>query len=227
MRAVKRDQYYELRFWEPSTKAARTKALTELEKSVTDYSSGYDTIMLPRHILTIEFDSRYNRSAIQDKVGVKLEQQIDRVVQRIEAKLEQMAAEHLRHLEWERDYKRKKKIREHNERVAEDRERQLERAIEESVNFEKSQQLKRYLKQLSLAIEGLPNEQKVYGLAWLRMVREQRKGLNPIAERLESFRNLASENAESSEDFWGMDFMHEDHDPDFEERLEDERLNWG
>ena len=71
MRAAKGDQYYELRFWEPSTKAARTKALTELEKSVTDYSTGYDTIMLPRHILTIEFDSRYNRSAIQDKVSVK------------------------------------------------------------------------------------------------------------------------------------------------------------
>jgi hypothetical protein len=40
--------------------------------------------MLPRHILTIEFDSRYNRTAIQDKVAVKLEQQIDRIVDKIE-----------------------------------------------------------------------------------------------------------------------------------------------
>ena len=59
------------------------------------------------------------------------------------------------------------------------------------------------------------------------MVREQRKGLNPIAERLESFRILASEQANSSEEYWGMDFMDEDHDPDFEESLEDERLIWG
>ena len=227
MRAVKGDQYYELRFWEPSTKAARTKALTELEKSVTDYSTGYDTIMLPRHILTIEFDSRYNRSAIQDKVSVKLEQQIDRIVQRIESKLEQKAADHIRHLEWEREYERKLAIRNHNERVAEDRERQLERAIDESEDFEKSQQLKRYLKQLSLAIDRLPEEQKAFGLAWLRMVREQRKGLNPIAERLESFRILASDQADSSEEYWGLDFIDEDADPDFDASFEDERLEFG
>jgi hypothetical protein len=191
-----------------------------------DYVSWADAIMLPRHILTIELDSRYNRSAIQDKVGVKLEQQIDRIVQRIESKLEQKAAEHLRHLDWEREYERKKTIRMHNERVVKDRERQLERAIEESIDFEKSQQLKRYLKQLSLAIEKMPVEQKAFGVAWLRMVREQRKGLNPIAERLESFRILASEHAESSEEYWGMDFMDEDHDPDFDEMLSDERSMW-
>ena len=182
--------------------------------------------MLPRHILTIEFDGRYSRSVIQDKVSVKLEQQIDRIVQRIESKLEQKAADHIRHLEWEREYERKLAIRNHNERVAEDRERQLERAIGESEDFEKSQQLKRYLKHLSLAIERLPEEQKAFGLAWLRMVREQRKGLNPIAERLESFRILASEQANSSEEYWGMDFMDEDHDPDFEEILSDERSMW-
>ena len=226
MRAVKDEYHCELRFWEPSTKAKRSTALINLEKTYMDHVSWADAIMLPRHILTIEFDSRYNRSAIQDKVGVKLEQQIDRAVQRIEAKLERKAADRIRHLEWEREYERKKKIRVHNERVVKDRERQLERAIDESIDFEKSHQLKRYLKQLSLAIEKLPAEQKVYGLAWLRMVREQRKGLNPIAERLESFRILASDQADSSKEYWGLDFMDEDHDPDFEEMLSDERSMW-
>jgi hypothetical protein len=226
MRAVKDEYHCELRFWEPSTKAKRSTALINLEKTYMDHVSWADAIMLPRHILTIELDSRYNRSAIQDKVGVKLEQQVDRIVQRIEAKLERKAADRIRHLEWEREYERKKKIRVHNERVVKDRERQLERAIDESVDFEKSQQLKRYLKQLSLAIEKLPAEQKAFGLAWLRMVREQRKGLNPIAERLESFRILASEHVETSEEYWGMDFMDEDHDPDFEEMLSDERSMW-
>jgi hypothetical protein len=226
MRAVKGGEYYEFRFWEPSTKATRSVALTSLERLFTDYSYGGDTIMLPRHILTIEFDGRYNRSVIQDKVSVKLEQQIDHIVQRIEAKLERKAADRIRHLEWEREYERKKKIRVHNERVVKDRERQLERAIDESIDFEKSHQLKRYLKQLSLAIEKLPEAQKAFGLAWLRMVREQRKTLNPIAERLESFRILASENAKTSEEYWGMDFMDEDHDPDFEEMLSDERSMW-
>lgn len=227
MRAVKGDEYYEFRFWEPSTKAARSKALTDLEKLVSDYSSGYDTIMLPRHILTVEFDSRYNRSSIQDKVAVKLEQQVERIVQRIEAKLEQQAADHLRRKEWHRDYERKKAIRLHNERVLEDRAQQLERAINESLNFEKSQQLKQYLKQLSLAIDKLPAEEKVFGIAWLRMVREQRKGLNPIAERLESFRILASDQAESSEHYWGLDLIDEDSDPDFDASFEEERLIFG
>ena len=62
MRAVKGDQYYEIRFWEPSTKAPRSSALTSLERLFTDYSYGGDSIMLPRHILSIEFDSRYNRT---------------------------------------------------------------------------------------------------------------------------------------------------------------------
>ena len=226
MRAVKDEYYCELRFWEPSTKAKRSTALINLEKTYMDHVSWADAIMLPRHILTIELDSRYNRSAIQDKVGVKLEQQVDRIVQRIEAKLERKAADRIRHLEWEREYERKKIIREHNERVVKDRELQLERAIDESIDFEKSHQLKRYLKQLSLAIEKLPEAQKAFALAWLRMVREQRKTLNPIAERLESFRVLASEHAETSEEYWGMDFMDEDHDPDFEEMLIDERSMW-
>lgn len=225
MRAVKGSQYYEFRFWEPSTKAARTKALTELEKSITDYSTGYDTIMLPRHILTIQLGGSYVTSIIQDKVSVKLEQQIDRVVEKIELKLIQKAKEHLEHLAWKRDYDRKLAIREHNKRVVKDRERQLERAIEESINFEKSQQLKLYLKQLTFAIERLPEEQKAFGLAWLRMVREQRKGLNPIAKRLESFRILASEQANSSEEYWGLDLIDEVADPDFDESLEDDELN--
>ena len=227
MRAVKGDEYYEFLFWEPSTKAARSKSLTELEKLVSDYSSGYDTIMLPRHILTVEFDSRYNRSSIQDKVAVKLEQQIERIVQRIEAKLDQQAVDHLRHKEWHRDYERKKAIRLHNERVLEDRAQQLERAISESLDFEKSLQLKRYLKQLSLAIDKLPSEEREFGIAWLRMVREQRKGLTPIAARLESFRILASNQAEASEEYWGLDFIHEDADPDFDASFEEERLTFG
>ena len=227
MRAVKCEQYLEFRFWEPSTKATRNKQLGDLEKLVTDYSSGYDTIMLPRHILTVEFDCTYNRSTIQDKVSVKLEQQIDRIIEKIDLKLDQKAQAHLEHLAWERDYKRKKAIRIHNERVAEDRSQQLERAIDESVKFEQSQQLKRYLKQLSLAIDKLPENQKAYGIAWLRMVREQRRQLNPIAERLESFRILASDQSETSEQYWGLNFIDEDHDPDFDETLQDERLTLG
>jgi hypothetical protein len=227
MRAVKGEQYLEFRFWEPSTKATRSSALTSLERMFTDYCYGGDSIMLPRHILTIQFGGSYVTSLIQDKVSVKLEQQIDRVVEKIEQKLDQKAKAHLEHLAWERDYERKKAIREHNERVIEDREQQLERAIAESLDYEKSQQLKRYLKQLSLAIDRLPEEPRAYGLAWLRMVREQRKGLNPIAERLESFRILASEQAGDSEEYWGMDLIDEDHDPDFDEALEDDRLTFG
>jgi hypothetical protein len=227
MRAVKGEQYLEFRFWEPSTKATRSSGLTSLERLFTDYSYGGDSIMLPRHILTIQFGGSYVTSVIQDKASVKLEQQIDRIVEKINLKLDQKAQAHLEHLAWERDYERKKAIRIHNERVEEDRAQQLERAIEESVKFEQSQQLKRYLKQLSLAIDKLPENQKAYGIAWLRIVSEQRKELNPIAERLESFRILASDQSETSEQYWGLNFIDEDHDPDFEETLQDERLTLG
>jgi hypothetical protein len=227
MRAVKGEQYLEFRFWEPSTKATRSSALTSLERLFTDFSYGGDSIMLPRHILTIQFGGSYVTSVIQDKVSAKLEQQIDRVVEKIELKLVQKAKEHLEHLAWKRDYDRKLAIRQHNKRVAEDRKQQLERAIGESVDFEKSLQLKRYLKQITLAIERLPVEQKAFGLAWLRMVREQRKGLNPIAERLESFRILASADADSSEEYWGLDYIDEEADPEFDELLAEEEFNDG
>jgi hypothetical protein len=42
---------------------------------------------------------------------------------------------------------------------------------------------------------------------------------------LESFRILASEQAESSEEYWGLDFM--DADPDFDESQEEDELNGG
>ena len=41
----------------------------------------------------------------------------------------------------------------------------------------------------------------VGALAWLQIIQEQRKGLNPIAERLEPFRILASDQAKSSEEY--------------------------
>ena len=91
MRAVRGGRHLEFRFWEPSTKATRSSALTSLERLFTKYSYGGDSIMLPRHILTIEFDGRYNRSVIQDKVSVKLEQQIDHIVKRVDDKLKKKA----------------------------------------------------------------------------------------------------------------------------------------
>ena len=41
----------------------------------------------------------------------------------------------------------------------------------------------------------------VGALAWLQIIQEQRKGLNPIAERLEPVRTLASDQAKSSEEY--------------------------
>jgi hypothetical protein len=42
---------------------------------------------------------------------------------------------------------------------------------------------------------------------------------------LESFRVLASDQADSSEQYWGLDFIDEDADPDFEESIEEDELS--
>jgi mannose/fructose-specific phosphotransferase system component IIA len=68
--------------------------------------------------------------------SVKLEQQIDRIVQRIEAKLSKRLLIILDIWSGSVITSAKKAIRLHNERVVKDREQQLERAIEESVDFE-------------------------------------------------------------------------------------------
>ena len=61
----------------------------------------------------------------------------------------------------------------------------------------------------------------------MRIVLEHRKDLNPIAERLDSFRILASEQADSSEEYWGLDYIDEAADPEFEELFEEDRLDGG
>jgi hypothetical protein len=217
MRAVKHGQYYEFRFWEPSTKTQRTKTFTNLEKLISGYEYGNDTVMIPRHVLSIQFNGRYNQHIMQDKMMCKLEQQIDRIVERIQTKLAEKLVEHQKHLEWEQDYERKKAIRKHNELVTKDRARQLEVAFAESVAFDKLIKLKRYLQMLSAEIDKLPEDQKNIGLSWMQMVKHERSSINPIATRLHAFKVLASPARNSSKEYWGLDYIEEEHDPDFEE----------
>lgn len=226
MRAIKGEQSLEFRFWEPTTRSARTNAITSLERLFELYSFGGDTIMLPRHILTVQLDGRFGTTVIQDKVSVKLEQQIDVIVEKIDHKLDAKAKAHLEHLAWEKEYERKREIRIHNQRVTADRARQLQVAIKESKDFEKLIRLKRYLKQLSIAIEKLPEDQKAFGQAWMRMIRVERKELNPIATRLAAFRDLASDDETVGKEYWGLDYLDEDADPEFEEVFSDELETW-
>lgn len=226
MCAIKGEQSLEFRFWEPTTRSTRTNAITSLERLFELYSYGGDTIMLPRHKLTVQLDGRFGTTVIQDKASVKLEQQIDLIIEKIVQKLDAKAKAHIEHLAWEKEYERKKAIRIHNTRVTEDRARQLQVAINESKDFEKLIRLKRYLKQLSLAIEKLPPEQKVYGRAWMQMIRQARNEINPIATRLAAFRDLASDDESVEREYWGLEYLDEDADPDFEEVFSDELDSW-
>jgi hypothetical protein len=76
---------------------------------------------------------------------------------------------------------------------------------------------------LRSAIEKLPEDQKSIGLSWMQMVKHERSSINPIATRLHAFKVLASPARNSSEEYWGLDYLDEEHDPDFEKSYEEDK----
>lgn len=212
---------YEIDFRETWTKASKTPALNKLHKLDSGHENWRDYIEVPKGILCINLGGRYGRS-IND-TRLRLEHQIDKVVEIIVKKLDD-------DIKWkeecdarEREYERKKAIRLHNERIIADQDQQYEIAIKECERFASHQQLREYLLVVEDAIARLPENKQQIGRDWIELVRSKLREKDPIDKRVNKFRSLRKNGPEKSGQYWHEQPLPEDYDPEFEADLREDR----
>ena len=227
MTAKKDTASYEFEFRETWTKMTRTPALTKLEKLTTGREGWRDYLEVPKNQLSILLGGSYSGKAIRD-TGLKLENQIDKIVQYIVDKIEASIQHHIEREIQEREYERKKAIRQYNERIVADQERQLELAMKDCDRYFELKKFEEYLLLMQDAISRLPDQQRTIGMAWLALVRKKQAALNPIEKRIKKFKSINKHGTKKSEQFWFAKPIEEEYDPDFEEEYSDDNLyGWG
>lgn len=218
--AKKGRETYQIEFREPWSKAGKTAALSKLYKLETGRDSWYDYVEAPKNILQVKLGGTYGK-VFQDS-RQRLEFQVEKIVDHIIWKLNDL-------YQWreecdarEREYERKKAIRQHNERIIADREEQLNIALEESERYASFQRLDEYLMIVQDAVLLLPANRQKIGLDWLELVRSMIREKQPVDKRIRKFKLLHKLGAEKSEQYWNEPLTPEEHDPEFEEDYREE-----
>jgi hypothetical protein len=225
MYAIKQGEKLEFHFREPYTKVSRTPSLSRLEKQLHNYAWDSEKIEVPQNVLSLNFGWRsYIQKSFKDS-GVKLEHQIDKIVTYITKKLDQEIEERKQRKIREREYERKKYVREFNESITQDRRRQLELALKESKDFASLVRLKIYLKTMKEIFARLPEEEKEAGMIWIALVKEELRTIQPVETRIKKIKRAAKKPKKKIKELWYADFLPEDHDPEFEEEYAQEIEN--
>jgi hypothetical protein len=146
MHAVKDGERLQFQFREPYTKVSRTPTLSKIEKQLHNYAWDSEKIEVPQNILCVNFGwSSYTQKSFKD-AGLRLDHQIENIIAYVVKKLDDQIEEAKQRDIRNREYERKKYVREFNESIASDRERQLEIALKESKELASLVRLKIYLK---------------------------------------------------------------------------------
>jgi hypothetical protein len=110
MFAIKQGERLEFHFREPYTKVYRTPALSKIEKQLRNDAWGSEKIDVPKNVLCLNFGWRsYVQKAFKDS-GVRLENQIDNIIEYVVNKLDQQIEEKRQREIRDREYERKKKF---------------------------------------------------------------------------------------------------------------------
>jgi hypothetical protein len=117
----------------------------------------------------------------------------------------------------DREYERKKYVREFNKSVVADRQRQLELALKESKDLASLVRLKVYLKTMKEIFAKLPEEEKMAGMEWIAIVKEELKTIQPVETRIKKIKLAAKKPIMKIKELWYADLLPEDHDPEFDE----------
>jgi hypothetical protein len=209
MYAQKDGEKYEFQFRETWTKATPTPALTKLYKLDTGRDIWRDYIEVPKNVLCIQLDGRYGKSINDNRI--KLEHQIDRLVDVIVTALDEKIQRRIDRAIQEKESERKRAIWQYNEVIEKDRSNQLAIALQESERYWEFQRLHEYLLVVQDALERLPTDKQPIGQQWLSLVRESINQKNPVAKRLKGFRSLRKKGAQQSGQYWNEPLLPEDH----------------
>ena len=222
MYAVKDKERLQFQFREPYTKVSRTPSLSRIEKQLHNYAWGSEKIDVPKYVLCINFGwTSYSHKSFKDS-GLRLEQQIDKVIDYIINYLNEQIEERKQSEIRQREYDRKKYIRQFNEKIAQDRKKQLDHALEESKDLESLVRVKVYLKTMKEIFAKLPKDEKAAGMSWISLVKQELRKIQPIETRIKKIKRAAQKTKKKSKDLWYADLLPEDHDPEFDEEYEQE-----
>jgi len=225
MHAVKDGERLQFQFREPYTKVSRTPTLSKIEKQLHNYAWDSEKIEVPQNILCVNFGwSSYTQKSFKD-AGLRLDHQIENIIAYVVKKLDDQIEEAKQRDIRNREYERKKYVREFNESIASDRERQLEIALKESKELASLVRLKIYLKTMKAIFSKLPDDEQAAGMAWIAIVKEQLRTIQPVETRIKKIKRAAKKPKKKIKELWYADLLPEDHDPDFEEEYAQELEN--
>jgi len=217
MHAVKDGEKLQFEFREPYTKVGRSPTLSKIEKQLRNYTWDSDKIEVPKNILCINFGwSSHTQKSFKDS-SLKLDHQIEiiiaYIVKILYEKIEEAKQREIR----DREYARKKYVREFNKSVVADRQKQLELALKESKDLASLVRLKVYLKTMKEIFAKLPEEEKAAGMEWIAIVKEGLKSIQPVETRIKKIKYVAKKSKIKTKELWYADLLPEDHDPEFDE----------
>jgi hypothetical protein len=226
MYAVKERDRLQFQFREPYTKVSRSPVLSKIEKQLHDYIWGSEKVEVPKNELWVNFGWKsYLHKSIKDS-RLKLEHQIDRIVDYIvddlDGKIESRKQSEIR----AREAERTKYIWDYNERIAKSRKNQLEHALKESKDLENLIRLKVYLKTMKGIFSKLPADEKAAGFTWIDLIKTELKTIQPIETRIKRIKRAAKKPTKKIKELWYVDPLPDDHQPDFEAIYAEERRHY-
>ena len=225
MYATKEGEKLQFQFREPYTKVSRTPALSKIEKQLHNYAWDSAQIEVPRNVLCLNFGwPSYIKKSFKDS-GLLLEHQIENVVEYVVNKLDEEIEDRKQRQIRQREYDRKKYIREFNDSIANDQRRQLDLALKESKDLASLVRLKVYLKTMREIFSKLPEEEKAAGMTWIAIVKEQLRTIQPVETRIRRIKRAAKKPKKKIKELWYADLLPEEYDPDFEEEYASELEN--
>lgn len=200
MYAQKEGVRYEFEFRETWTKASPTPALTKLYKLDTNRDVWRDYIEVPKNVLCIQLNGKYGKMVNDSRV--KLELQIDRLVDIMVNALDEKIQQRIDRAIRERESERRRAIRQHNELIETYRANQFEFALKESERYKELLRLKEYLLVVEDAVARMPEHHQRTGTDWIDLVRSKIVDKDPVRKRLKGFKSLSKNGAEKSGQYW-------------------------
>ena len=153
----------------------------------------------------IKHEFKYYPEIFKDQKRIKLEQQMDLVLNYIlEAPSDIKAERERRHRE-QVEYERKKAIRIHNENIVTSQHAQLDKALQESKLIQELRELENYLISIEATTNDFSDQEKRYAEHWLNIVRHFAEEKHPLKKRVNLFKKLATEPEDPYKYYWAKE----------------------
>ena len=153
----------------------------------------------------IKHEFKYYPEIFKDQRRIKLEQQMDLVLNYLLETPSDIKSERERRHKEHLEYERKRAIRIHNENIATSQHAQLDKALQESKLIKELQDLDSYLVNIETALKDFSDEEKIYAAHWLNIVRRLAEEKHPLKKRLNLFKKLAAEPEDPYKYYWAKE----------------------